>query len=69
MPDNSGQTPLHAAVIASNVKVVESLIDLGANVIAQDNERHSPAHWAVGRYIHLARLVTITDLPAVFTII
>jgi len=49
--DNSGQTPLHVAVVAGNVKVVEALLKLGANVNAQDKERHSPAHWAVGRYL------------------
>jgi len=49
-PDNSGHTPLHAAVIAGNVDVLESLLSLGANVNAQDSERHTAAHWAVGLY-------------------
>ena len=56
-PDNSGRTPLHAAVIAGNVNVVESLLSLGANINAQDNERHSPAHWAVGLYSLYTRTV------------
>ena len=50
MPDNNGQTPLYAAVIAGNLKVVESLLNLGAKVNALDKQKHSPAHWAVGLY-------------------
>jgi len=46
--DNSGHTPLHAAVIAGRVNVAQSLLDRGANVNAQDNEQHTAAHWAVG---------------------
>jgi len=47
-PDKSGHTPLHAAVIAGNVAVVESLLNLEVNINAQDNDRHTAAHWAVG---------------------
>jgi len=50
MPDNSGHTPLHAAVIAGNTDVVTSLLGLGANINAQDHERHTATHWAVGPY-------------------
>ena len=49
-PDNSGLTPLHAAVIAGNAAVVESLLNMDANVNARDHQRHTAAHWAVGLY-------------------
>jgi len=59
-PDNAGRTPLHVAVIAGNVGVVESLLNLGVNVNAQDTERHSPAHWAVGLLICYCQSLTLS---------
>lgn len=49
MTDHSGRTPLHYAVFAEGakqVKVVEMLISLGANVNAADQERRTPLHTA-----------------------
>jgi len=48
--DNAGHTPLHTAVIAGNMDVVRALLDHGANINAQDHDRHTAAHWAVGLY-------------------
>jgi len=49
MTDHTGRTPLHYAVFADvpkQVKVVEQLIMLGANVNAADQERRTPLHTA-----------------------
>ena len=49
MTDHTGRTPLHYAVfadVAKQVKVVEQLIMLGANVNAADQERRTPLHTA-----------------------
>lgn len=46
--DEDGFTPLHLAVIAGNVQLVQFLIASGADVNALDSERHSVVHWATG---------------------
>ncbi|CAG9856192.1 unnamed protein product [Phyllotreta striolata] len=44
--DEDGFTPLHLAVIAGNMQLVNFLLANGADVDALDNERHTVVHWA-----------------------
>ncbi|RYH31352.1 hypothetical protein EON65_02915 [archaeon] len=43
-PSNTKLTPLHLAVISNSVSAVETLLSLGSNVNAQDNNRDTPLH-------------------------
>lgn len=49
--DEDGFTPLHLAVIAGNVQLVQFLLANGADVNALDSERHSVVHWATGKLV------------------
>lgn len=42
-----GSSPLHAAVFAGHVPLVEALLARGADVHAQDKDGMTPLHWAV----------------------
>nr|CAH7719369.1 unnamed protein product [Callosobruchus chinensis] len=44
--DNRGNTPLHLAVLADKLQVVEKLIEGGADVNAKNNHGATPLHWA-----------------------
>uniref|UniRef100_A0A7S2V7L6 Uncharacterized protein n=1 Tax=Entomoneis paludosa TaxID=265537 RepID=A0A7S2V7L6_9STRA len=45
--DNQGQTPLHWAIMAGQLEVVQYLVEQkGANVEAQTNYGATPLHWA-----------------------
>jgi len=44
--DNSNRTPLHVAVGGCHIKAVEKLLQIGANVNAQDNEGNTPLAYA-----------------------
>ncbi len=45
--DINGQTPLHKAVLYSQIPAVKTLINLGASVFATDNNGQSPADFAL----------------------
>ncbi len=40
----NGHTALHGAIISGDLKTIEKLVELGANVRAQDNDGDSPLH-------------------------
>ena len=44
--DDDGTTPLHAAAVAGNAKIVFLLINKGANVRTVDNFGYEPLHYA-----------------------
>ncbi|WP_265041633.1 ankyrin repeat domain-containing protein [Wolbachia endosymbiont (group B) of Melanostoma mellinum] len=44
--DNRGNTPLHLAVLADKLQVVEKLIERGADINAKNNHGGTPLHWA-----------------------
>jgi len=44
--DDSGNAPLHYAVILAKMDVIELLISNGADVNAKDNEGRTPLSWA-----------------------
>ena len=44
--DNSGNAPLHYAVILANMDVIELLIANGADVNVKDNQGRTPLYWA-----------------------
>ncbi|WP_264719450.1 MULTISPECIES: ankyrin repeat domain-containing protein [unclassified Wolbachia] len=44
--DNRGNTPLHLAVLADKLQVVEKLIERGADINAKNNHGATPLHWA-----------------------
>ena len=43
----NGHTPLHIAVIHSQVSVVNSLLEIQANPFLEDNEFHTPLYYAI----------------------
>lgn len=47
MPNHRGQTALALAVTQAYVKMIELLVEHGANVNAQDNDGDTPLHLAV----------------------
>ena len=48
--DNEGYAPLHLSVIANNKRMIDTLIDNGADVSILDNEGHNTIHWATGEW-------------------
>jgi len=44
--DTYGKTPLHAAVGAESIEIVEFLVSKNADVNAEDVEKKTPLHWA-----------------------
>ena len=49
--DILGKTPLHFAVMSSNISIVNLLLDAGANVILQDKVSFSPLRLAHSKII------------------
>ncbi|RHZ72235.1 hypothetical protein CDV55_108814 [Aspergillus turcosus] len=43
----SGKTPLHKAVLDSNIQALELLLDYGADIMARDNQGMTALHYAV----------------------
>jgi ankyrin repeat protein len=47
IPNENGITPLHYACIKGSKQVIDLLLDLGANMNAQDSENNTSLHYAV----------------------
>lgn len=47
--DVDGATPLHAACLSGNLRVVQILLDKGANIEATEMRGQTPMHWAAQR--------------------
>ena len=47
MKDELGKTPLHSASSFGQIDAVKALLELGADINAQDNRGNTPLHWAV----------------------
>ncbi len=60
-----GSSPLHAAVFAGHVPLVEALLARNADVHAQDKDGMTPLHWAVAerRFSLIEPLVNGTSHP------
>ena len=43
----SGNTPLHIAVLSSNINLTENLLNRGADINAFNNKKYTPLHYAV----------------------
>ena len=48
--DSQGHTPAHDAVSSSNVLVLRTLLEEGADLNVKDHEGHSLVHWAAGKF-------------------
>lgn len=47
--DEYGSTPLHLAVLEGSLKVVQCLVESGANLKAADKYGHTSLHLAAGK--------------------
>lgn len=43
-PDKSGSTPLHNAIADGNLKIIQLLVNSGANINARDKKGHTPLY-------------------------
>ncbi|KAL2782904.1 ankyrin repeat-containing domain protein [Aspergillus keveii] len=57
-PDAQGRTPLHAASILGEERIVSTLLELGANVSETDNEGKTALHLAARDEAHLGSYLT-----------
>ena len=45
--DKSGRTPIHNAILGRHVKIMEMLLDAGADTTVLDESQSAPLHYAV----------------------
>jgi len=46
MKDNSGNTPLHVALMNKHFKIAQILVENGSSISMMNNEGHPPLHYA-----------------------
>ena len=46
MKNNKGRTPLHLAAMWGYIRVIQYLLDRGADINARDNKGYTPLHYA-----------------------
>lgn len=63
--DRSGKTPLHTAILSKQFKVVDMLLQYGADVTVTDDAGDTPLHTAI--YVGSERLVTVSISAIVVT--
>jgi ankyrin repeat protein len=61
MKDNSGRTALHWAAVTDQQKVVNDLIERGADVNAKDNEGKTPLHLYMGLGFSKERALPVVE--------
>lgn len=63
--DRSGKTPLHTAILSKQFKVVDMLLQYGADVTVTDDAGDTPLHTAI--YVGSERLVMVSISAIIVT--